>query len=299
MSLNSFNSHSKKNDTEEKPNFEVPSLACDTHFHVFGPKEKFPYGSELRYTPPLAPLENYLALADQLNMERMVFIQPSAYGKDNTCMLEAMYAVGDNCRGIVDIDDDAPEEELERLNALGVRGIRINVSPYKTYEAGFSQKIISRVKPLAERAKRIGWHVQFLSPGWLVQELIPTLRELPIPYVIDHMGLFPAKNGIEQPGFRELLRLLGEGQCWVKLTGVYRMSTDIPEFKDAAPFAQALVDTAPDRILWGSDYPHLTFDDKVDSLSLFNLLKVWVPDPTQRKKILVDNPINLFGFDKA
>lgn len=296
MPTASLSPHSEKSGTGKDPDCKVPPLACDTHFHVFGPKEKYPYGTALRYTPPFAPLEEYLQLADQLCIERMVFVQPSAYGRDNACMLEAMAKIGDRCRGIVDIEDDMPEPELERLHALGVRGIRINTSPYKSYEAGFSAKIIARLKPLAERVKRIGWHLQFLSPGWLVQELIPALRELPVPYVIDHMGLFPATQGVEQPGFQELLKLIGEGQCWVKLTGVYRMSSDIPKFRDAAPFAEALIAAAPDRILWGSDFPHLSFLDRVDSLALFNLLMEWAPDEAQRRKILVDNPESLFGF---
>lgn len=299
MPIQSFDANSEKNGTIQKPNFEVPSLACDTHFHVFGSPEKFPYGSELRYTPPMAPLNDYLVLASQLNIERMVFVQPSAYGKDNACMLAAMEAIGKKCRGIVDVDENASDETLERFHHLGVRGIRINVSPYKSYEAGFADKIIGRVNRLAKRAKNLNWHLQFLSPGWLVHELIPTLRQLPVPYVIDHMGLFPAKDGIEQPGFQELLNILGEGQCWVKLTGVYRMSADIPEFKDAAPFAKVLIATAPDRILWGSDFPHLSFHDKVDSLALFNLLTVWAPDIKQRHRILVDNPKNLFIFNEA
>ncbi len=298
MSIQSFDANSEKNGTIQKPNFKVPSLACDTHFHIFGSPEKFPYGPELRYTPPIAPLNDYLALANQLNIERMVFVQPSAYGKDNACMLEAMATIGTKCRGIVDIDENTGDERLERYHDLGVRGIRINVSPYKNYEAGFADKIIGRVNRLAKRAKNLNWHLQFLSPGWLVHELIPTLKRLPVPYVIDHMGLFPAKDGIEQPGFQELLNIIGEGQCWVKLTGVYRMSADIPKFKDAEPFAKALIAAGPDRILWGSDFPHLSFHDRVDSLSLFNLLNKWAPDVMGRHKILVDNPGNIFGFDQ-
>jgi 2-pyrone-4,6-dicarboxylate lactonase len=279
-----------------EPDFRVPPLACDSHFHVFGPASKYLHGSELRYTPPLAPLEDYLKLADQLNMQRFVFVQPSAYGKDNSCMLDAMKIMGDKCRGVVDLDENTPANELERLHELGVRAIRINVLPIKPYEAGFAAKIIGPVKRLAERAKEIGWHLQFLSPGWLVQELIPTLRELPVTFVIDHMGLFPPEKGVEQSGFQELLQLLRDGRCWVKLTGVYRISKAIPKFKDVVPFAQALIATAPNQILWGSDYPHLSFHDRVDSLELFNLLGTWAPDEVHRHKILVDNPATLFGF---
>ena len=296
MSIHGGGPHSKEKSAKTKPSFKVPPLACDAHFHVFGPPAKFPYLPELRYTPPIAPLNDYLELARQLGIQRMVFVQPSAYGKDNSCMFEAMTIMGKKCRGIVDIDENIADKELENYHDLGVRGIRINVSPVKGYEAGFADKITGRIKRLAERAKGIGWHLQFLSPGWLVQELMPVFKSLPVPFVIDHMGLFPAKEGIENPSFQELLSLLESGQCWVKLTAVYRVSTDMPEFKDATPFAQALIAKAPDRILWGSDYPHVSFADKVDSLDLFNLLGIWALDEKHRNKILVDNPQGLFGF---
>jgi 2-pyrone-4,6-dicarboxylate lactonase len=279
-----------------KPDFKVPPLACDAHFHVFGPVDKYPYVSDLRYNPPVALLEDYLEHSHQLGLERMVFVQPSAYGRDNSCMLEAMVAVGKRCRGIVDVDETISDKELRDLHDIGVRGIRINVSPVKTYEAGFADKLLGRIKRLSERAKGMGWHLQFLSPGWLVQELMPLLRRLSVPFVIDHMGVFPASEGIRNPGFQELLDIVGDGQCWVKLTGVYRVSTDVPRFRDAIPFAQALIARAPDRILWGSDFPHLSFSDKVNTLDLFNLLSVWAPNETQRQKILVDNPQNLFEF---
>lgn len=286
---------SENSDTLTQPSFKVPAQACDTHLHIFGPAEKFPYASELRYVPPLAPLDEYLALADQLNIERMVFVQPSAYGKDNSCMLEAMAAMGNRCRGVIGIDEKVTDKELEQLREEGVCGIRINVSPYKTYEAGFAEQLIGPVNHLAKRARRLGLHLQFLSPGWLVQELILTLRKLPVPFVIDHMGLFPAREGIEQHGFQGLLRLVGEGQCWVKLSAPYRFSS-MPGFKDLTPFAKALIEASPDRILWGSDFPHLSFRDRVDTLNLFNLLGEWAPDEAQRQKILVDNPQNLFVF---
>lgn len=282
---------------EGAPTFRAPPLSCDSHFHVFGPAERYPYGTDIRYKPPLAPLEDYLKLARLLGMERTVFVQPSAYGRDNACMLDAMRAVGAKCRGIVDIDENAPDAEIDRLNQAGVRGVRINVNPIKPPEPGFSKTMLARIERLDERCAEIGWMLDFLTPGWLTRELLPLMRKLRSRFTVAHMGMFLAKDGPNQPGFQEFLGLLrgGEGRCWVKFTGVYRMSVT-PGFADAGPMARAIIETAPDRIIWGSDYPHLSFADKVGSVELFNLLGLWAPDAATRKKILVDNPQKLFGF---
>lgn len=282
---------------EVEPAFEAPPLACDCHFHVFGPAARYPHGSDLRYTPPQAPLADYLALAHRLGFERFVFVQPSAYGRDNACMLDAMREIGPRCRGIVDVDENIADAELETLDAAGVRGVRINVSPVKPLEAGFAAKLLSRIERLDARCAEIGWQLDFLLPGWLTSELMGTLRRLKTQFTLAHMGMFRARDGVNQRGFRELLSLLrsGEGRCWVKLTGVYRMST-APGFADAAPVARALIETAPDRVVWGSDYPHLSFADKVGSVELFNLLAQWAPDEAVRRRILAENPQRLFGF---
>jgi len=283
---------------EGQPDFRSPPGGCDAHFHVFGPAARYPYGADLRYTPPLAPLPDFLALVGKLGLSRYVFVQPSAYGRDNRCMLDAMREVGmEKCRGIVDIDENAPDAELARLNALGVRGVRINLSPVKPFESGFAPKLMPRISRLAARCAEIGWHLDFLTPGWLTAELMPTLRRLRLDFTLAHFGLFQAKEGAEQPGFRQLLELLrhGERRCWVKLTGVYRMSASAG-FADVAPMARALIETAPDRLIWGSDYPHLSFADKVGSVELWNLLGRWAPDEATRRRILVDNPQRLFGF---
>ncbi|HEX9192937.1 MAG TPA: amidohydrolase family protein [Burkholderiales bacterium] len=281
-----------------KPDFKSPPLGCDTHFHVFGPAERYPYGADLRYAPPLAPLGDFLAIATKFGIERFVFVQPSAYGRDNRCMLDAMRVVGKKkCRGIVDIDENAPDAELSRLDALGVRGVRINVPPVKLYEAGFAATLLPRVERLHARCAEIGWQLDFLTPGWLTAELVPTLRKLNLDFTIAHFGLFPAKDGVSQPGFQAMLDLLrhGNGRCWVKLTGVYRMSV-AKGFADVAPMAQALIEAAPGRVIWGSDYPHLSFVDKVGSLELWTLLGKWAPDAATRRRILVDNPQRLFKF---
>jgi len=278
--------------------FKAPPNSCDAHFHVFGPAERYPYGADLRYKPPLAPLEDYLNLARHLGFERYVFVQPSAYGRDNACMLDALRAVGDRCRGIVDMDENIPDAELDRLNRLGVRGVRVNVNPIKPSEPGFSKTMLARIERLDARCAEIGWMLDFLTPGWLTEELLPTLSKLKVSFTVAHMGMFLARDGVKQAGFQRFLDFLrnGPGRCWVKLTGVYRMSVT-PGFKDADPLARALIDAVPDRLIWGSDYPHLSFADKVGSVELFNLLGRWAPDPETRRKILVDNPARLFHFE--
>ena len=283
---------------EGEPDFRAPPLSCDAHFHVFGPAERYPYGSGLRYAPPLAPLEEVRALAGKLGIERFVFVQPSAYGRDNRCMLDAMREVDAAARrGIVDIDEDISDAELDSLNALGVRGVRINVSPVAPPRPGFGKTMLPRIERFNARFAEIGWQLDFLTPGWLTSELMPTMKKLKVDFTLAHMGMYLAKDGPQQRGFRDLIDMLkhGEGRCFVKLTGVYRMSS-APGFADAAPMARTLIEAAPDRLIWGSDYPHLSFADKVGSVELFNLLGQWAPDEATRRKILVENPQRLFGF---
>jgi predicted TIM-barrel fold metal-dependent hydrolase len=244
------------------------------------------------------PVEDFLALSKTLGLERFVFVQPSAYGRDNRCMLDAMHEVGtQKCRGIVDIDENAPDAELERLHQAGVRGVRINVPPVKPYEAGFAATLLPRIDRLRGRCAEIGWQLDFLTPGWLTAELMPTLVKVNLDFTVAHFGMFYAKDGVQQPGFQAFLDLLrrGNGRCWIKLTGVYRMSV-AEGFADVAPMARALIEAAPDRVIWGSDYPHLSFADKVGSVELWNLLGKWVPDEATRRKVLVDNPQRLFKF---
>lgn len=287
---------------EAQPAFRAPALSCDAHFHVFGSPEQYPYGAgtneKLRYTPPVAPLSDYLQLASSLGFQRFVFVQPSAYGRDNACILDAMREVGiARCRGIVDVDENVPDSVLAEMDAIGVRGIRINVSPVKPVTAGLAESMRPRIERMDARCHELGWHLDFLSPGWLTEEHLPVFKKLRCEFSIAHMGMFLAKDGPEQPGFKKLINLVanGNGRAWVKLTGVYRMATG-PTFADAAPMARALLQAAPDRLIWGSDYPHLSFADKVGSVQLFNRLADWAPDEERRRKILVDNPAALFGF---
>jgi predicted TIM-barrel fold metal-dependent hydrolase len=270
--------------------------ACDAHFHVFGAAERYPARDpKLRYQPPHAPLEDYLEWAQEKGFERFVLVQPSAYARDNSCMLDAMKATRHPCRGIVDVDEHAPERLLSEMHQAGVRGVRVNVSPIHPREAGLGERLMPRIDRLEARCAELGWQLDFLLPGWLTEEMLPRLSRLKVDFTVAHMGMFLAKDGPRQAGFRRLIDMLKSSRGFAKLTGVYRMSKT-PGFTDAKPMARALIDAVPDRLIWGSDYPHLSFADQVDSDELFTLLSDWAPDTATRTKILVDNPARLFGF---
>jgi len=283
-----------------EPAYAAPRNACDAHFHIFGPADKYPHvTTDLRYQPPLAPLAAYLEIARRLAFTRFVFVQPSAYGLDNACMLDAMAEMDPAARrGIVHLDEtNARDAVLARWHDLGVRGARINVSPIRKPEAGLADALRPKIVRTAHICRELGWHVDLLLPGWLVSELIPTLHELPVAFSVAHMGLFPAADGAAQQGFRDLLAVASDGsqRCWVKLTGIYRFS-QAPGYADVKPFAEALIATAPGQLIWGSDFPHLSFHDKVGTIELYNKLADWAPDAAMRQRILADNPARLFGF---
>ncbi len=283
---------------QHPPRSRAPALACDAHFHVFDDPARYPSAGALRYDPPHAPLSDYLALAGRLGIERYVFVQPSAYGQDNRCMLDAMRQVDPaRCRGIVDIADDLPEAEWQALHAAGVRGIRINHSPIKPFTAGFAATLQQRIRTLDARCAASGWQLDFLGPGWLTEALLPTFAELQCNHSVAHLGMFLAKEGPQQRGFQALIELAESGarKTWIKLTGLYRIST-VPNFADVDPMAAELIRRVPDRLIWGSDYPHLSFADKVGSVELFDKLSDWAPDEGVRGQILVGNPARLFGF---
>jgi predicted TIM-barrel fold metal-dependent hydrolase len=214
-------------------------------------------------------------------------------------MLDAMAEMDPALRrGIVHLDETKPNDTmLGKWHAQGVRGVRINVSPVRKPEAGFADHLRPKIVRTAAICRELGWHLDFLMPGWLIGELMGTLRGLRVEYSVAHMGLYPAKDGPGQPGFQEFLRLVGDGsrRCWVKLTGIYRFS-QTPTFADVKPIAQALMEQVPDQLIWGSDFPHLSFHDKVGTIQLYNLLDEWAPGEAMRKRILVDNPVRLFGF---
>ena len=286
------------NEENLQPAYEAPPGACDTHFHVFGPIDKYPVASRSRYEPPHAPLDEYMELASKLGIERLVFVQPSAYGIDNTYMLESMGKVNLPCRGIVDIDENCPDAQIESLHAQGVRGVRINTSPIAPHDADRPRQLTKRVKTLERRTKDLGWVLEFLGPAWLTQAMMPLMRELEMDYILCHIGMFLAKDGPDQPGYEEMIELARSGRCWLKLTGPYRFA-EAPEFAGSGEMVRRLTATVPDRLIWGTDHPHLSFADKVGSVRLFNLLGEWIPDEAVRRKVLVDNPTKLFGFQNT
>jgi predicted TIM-barrel fold metal-dependent hydrolase len=215
-------------------------------------------------------------------------------------MLDAMRLLPPQIRrGIVDIDEDAPDELLADLDSLGVRGVRINVRPIEPLRAGLAASLRPRIDRLASRLAGVGWHLDFLLPGWLTAELLPVLRDLPVPFSIAHMGMFQAAEGVANPDFQGLLDLLrnGRGHAWIKLTGQYRISKR-DDYADIAPMARALFEAAPDRLLYGSDYPHLSFSQH-STERLFALLAAWFPDAADRRRVLVSNPSELYRFDPA
>jgi predicted TIM-barrel fold metal-dependent hydrolase len=281
----------------EKPIFKSPELACDSHFHIFGSPDKYKYEAELRYEPPIADADAYLALAKILGIKRMVLVQPSAYGQDNSCQLDAAEQLGkDSCRVIVDIDENISDTELEKLHSRGARGVRINVNPIKPLTPGLSDILLPRIKKMELRCKEIGWTMDFLFPDWLTAEMMPNLRKLRVPFSIAHLGMNRADKGVHTDEFNDLLDTLkyGEGFCWIKITAAYRISVQ-PDYIDVIPMAQAVIGAAKNRIIWGSDYPHLSFGEH-STVKLFNLLHEIAPDEETRRLILVENPARLYRF---
>ncbi|MEX2376126.1 MAG: amidohydrolase family protein [Dehalococcoidia bacterium] len=279
------------------PAFVPPARACDAHLHAFGSRSEYPLIANLRDEPPIATVEQCMELGASLGLERIVFVQPSGYGTDNRCQLDAAAAMGlDRARVVVALEDDVSEAELEPLSDRGVCGIRINVSPVEPYRPELIPDVAEQVRLMESHCRRLGWHLDFLFPDWLTSAFMPEFRKLQVPYTIAHLGMNRADAGVEAQGFQDLLELMSSGDrnCWVKFTASYRISQDAG-YQDVVPMAQAAVQSASDRVLWGTDYPHLGFVGE-DSVVHFNLLKDAAPDEADRTRILVTNPEELYGF---
>jgi 2-pyrone-4,6-dicarboxylate lactonase len=279
------------------PKIPLPPLACDTHAHVFGPAARFPYADDRSYTPPDAPLDKYLGMLDTLGFARGVLVQGSAHGGDNSAMLDALALHPKRLRGVAVADENVPAAELRRWAALGVRGLRFNHffrDGQLHYRGGIP---LSVARTLAPVMKELGWHLQLWIDVKDLPETIPLLTTIGVPVVIDHMGRTDARAGTGTAGFQSLLRFLGDGNCWVKLSGAHRLSRAAPDYADARPFCEALVRANPEYLVWGGDWPHPRMDgDMPDVGHLLDLFQQWTPDQATRHRILVRNPARLYGF---
>ena len=270
--------------------FRPPPRACDSHAHVIGSPERYPFTTERSYTPPPAPEEAYLAMHDALGIERGVLVQVSVHGTDNRLLIETLRRHPQRLRGIAVVRPDIDEAQLDFLDAAGVRGVRCN----ELFGGGIGPEAM---ETLAKRIARRGWHLQLLIDGRRLPSISKRLAHLPVPFVIDHMGYIPTAAGLNDPGFRELRTLLKEADCWVKISGANRISSEPIPYRDTIPFARALVETRPERLVWGSDWPHVAIKGPMANDGvLFDLFAEWVPDEAKRKQILVDNPAALYGF---
>jgi len=274
--------------TNTLPTFTLPTGSCDAHFHVFEPG--YPPVPDPLYTFPDGTLDQYLALTKVLGISRFVLVQPTFYGTDNHLTLDVLRRVGDRCRAVVRVDEDITDGELDEFRDRGVRALRLDL--FARAEQPTSE-IIDYVCRMAKRTRPRGWHLQFYTPGRVVRDLLPFLADFDHPYVIDHMGYMKEEDGLTPADADRLLTVLRDnGNCWIKLSGPYRIAKDKP-LSSVHELGFALVATRPDRLLWGSDWPHLPNGQR-DTGELLNLLADWAPDPADRAKILVESADQLF-----
>jgi len=274
------------------PGFLFPPGACDCHAHVFGPQDRYPLLPKTHFVPHESPLPAYVRMLRTLGCERGVLVQPSVYGTDNRLIVEALQSRSFDLRAVAVVAADVSDRELETLHELGFRGIRINTA---SATPGLRLEDAPR---LAERIRPLGWHLQFYLDLRVMPQIEQTLAALDIDIVIDHFARISVAEGLEAPAFKALLRLLARDNCWAKLMGPYFVSDAVPHYPDIVPFARAMIALAPDRVVWGSDWPHPSAREKMpDDGDLADMLGEWAPEAAMRARILVDNPRRLYGFD--
>jgi predicted TIM-barrel fold metal-dependent hydrolase len=290
--------------------FDVPAEACDCHTHIFGDPHRFPMVGRT-YTPAPALVPQLQALHRALHISRVVVVQPSIYGTDNSCTLDAIKQLGPRARGIAVIDEQTSDAKLAEMDRAGIRGVRINlgttgITDFTTARRRV-QAAIDRLKSGQSKGRK--WHIQIYTELSVIDRLADQVQDAPVPIVFDHFGGAQANPGVKQSGFNVLLRLVRQGSVYVKISAPYRCSTQAPDYADVAPLAQALIAENPRRILWGSDWPHpdtrkiadrpltdVTPRFNVDDARILNQLAVWESDAGVRKTILVENPAKLYGF---
>ncbi|RYZ12240.1 MAG: GntR family transcriptional regulator [Comamonadaceae bacterium] len=271
--------------------FRLPPGAWDTHAHVIGGDAAHPFVAGRSYTPPPVGAEDYVAMLDTVGLAHGVLIQISVHGTDNRLIVDALRRHPTRLRGVVSIDGDESDAELGELKAAGVCGVRLN----ELYAGGSGTE---RLRRIAERCRELGWHLDLALHGPRLNALAPVLRTLGLPLVIDHMGWCATADGVAHPDFQAVLSLVGDADCWVKLSGVYRLSALAPPYPDAAPLVRALLEAAPRRCIWGSDWPHVALNDPArmpQPGDLLDALAGHVGDDPLLQAVLVDNPLRLFG----
>jgi predicted TIM-barrel fold metal-dependent hydrolase len=284
--------------------FAVPADACDCHTHIIGDPKQFPFSPARVYTPEAASPQEMAALHKALHIKRVVIVTPSVYGTDNSATIFGIKTRGPTARGVAVIDEKTPDSELDSMATTGIRGIRLNLAAGGQADLPVARQ---RFSSAVERIKSRNWHVQIYTSASLIPGIKDLVMASPVPVVFDHFGGIQTSLGPEQAGLADLVDLLRFGRAYVKVSAAYRASTQAPDYADVAPYAKGLILANPDRVLWGTDWPHpntaaskdpakVTPPLDIDDGRLFNQFAIWAPDPQIRRKILVDNPARLYGF---
>jgi predicted TIM-barrel fold metal-dependent hydrolase len=296
--------HASASQPSTPVNFAVPEGACDCHVHTFDPQH-FPYSPARPYTPEPVSVEELRSLHRALHIGRVIVVQTTTYGTDNSGTLDAMKQLGARSRGVAVIDEKTPDSLLDEMDRAGVRGIRLNLETAGQTDPEIGRK---RFQAAVSRIKNRKWHIQIYARLSVIEGIKDLVSAAPMPVVFDHFGGMNAALGADQPGFASFMTLIRTGKAYVKISAPYRSSTEAPDYPDVAPLARVLVASNPERILWGSDWPHpgipvpgrsnseITPFFQIDDGRVLNLLPTWVPDAAVRKTILVENPARLYGF---
>lgn len=274
---------------DRKPRLKAPAGTCDTHMHIYD--RRYPKAPTALMEPPDALVADYTKVRERLGIERTIFVQPTTYGTDHRCVLEAMAAIGSSARGVATVDASVTDAELDRLTRLGMRGARFHMLPGGALPWDMLETVAARVATF-------GWHIQLQLDGRDLPEREAMLKRLPGILVIDHVGKFLEPVPTDHPGFQILVGLVENGRTYVKLSAPYEVSkVGPPHYDDVGALAKALVRAAPDRMLWGTNWPHPSAGtNKPDDTLLLDMLFNWVPDEATRRKVLADNPARLYGF---
>lgn len=272
--------------------FTPPPGACDAHCHIFGPAARFPFSPDRAYTPPDSGIDRFEWLQQRLGLSRAVFVQASCHGTDNAAMVDALQRGGGRYAGVAMIDESFSAADIARLHDVGVRGTRFNFVAHLggAPDLDVFWRLVDRVQPF-------GWHIVLHFDAKDLPRYAELLDRMPCPYVIDHMARVPVIAGVGQEPFRQLLELMRDERCWVKISGAERLTADgRPPYDDVVPFARAIIAAAPNRVLWGTDWPHPNVRHMPDDGDLLDLLARFAPDAELRDRILVRNPEALYDF---